>query len=121
MHSKKHHKNVEFNYINPNHKVSDFLPDVQKSGRIDTADSKKYHTIRDVEYQPENISTFENFIGRVITSVQHRKKNPRLKSLFVKPSEHFATGLATTDQGDYTSVGPLAGTGLVPQDQKAED
>ena len=29
-----------------------------------------------------NPSNFENFIGRVITSVQHRKKNPRLKSLF---------------------------------------
>ena len=30
----------------------------------------------------QNPSSFENFIGRVITSVQHRKKNPRLKSIF---------------------------------------
>jgi hypothetical protein len=27
-------------------------------------------------------TTFENYISRVINSVQHRKKNPRLKSLF---------------------------------------
>jgi len=27
-------------------------------------------------------TTFENYLGKVIVSVQNRKKNPRLKSLF---------------------------------------
>ena len=47
--------------------------------------------------------TFENYIGRVITSVQHRKKNPRLKSLFMQGSHHGSTEKYNTiDQhGDY--------------------
>jgi hypothetical protein len=33
-------------------------------------------------------SNFESYISRVINSVQHRKKNPRLKSLFVGGGQH---------------------------------
>lgn len=50
-------------------------------------------------------STFENYISRVINSVQHRKKNPRLKSLFVGQTQHntldpYAAG-GIEAPGDY--------------------
>lgn len=51
-------------------------------------------------------NSFENYIGRVITSVQHRKKNPRLKSLF------GGTGSQRTGSIDYSrpDVNDYAGT-----------
>ena len=50
--------------------------------------------------------TFENYIGRVITSVQHRKKNPRLKSLFLQGSHQGSMEKYNTIEphGDYGSV-----------------
>lgn len=44
-------------------------------------------------------NAFENFMGRVVTSVQHRKKHPRLKSLFGGQSSN-----RSQITGDYGSV-----------------
>jgi hypothetical protein len=44
-------------------------------------------------------NAFESFMGRVVTSVQHRKKNPRLKSLFGGQSSN-----RSQITGDYGSV-----------------
>lgn len=50
---------------------SDGLGKTRQAPKVTVEDAKK-----------PSPSSFENYIGRVITSVQHRKKNPRLKSLF---------------------------------------
>lgn len=65
------------------------------------------HDTTPVAGSTQGHTAFEDYMGKVIASVQHRKRNPRLKSLFNQGSHQYShepVDAAGATIGDYVTV-----------------